>query len=144
MTEIDLIQRIKNLPAELSLIIFKYYEDFTKYRMIKTLTGHSDPIWSLSVLLDGTLVSASDDRTIKIWNVKSGKCIKTLKGHRCWINVLAVLSDGTLASGSDDNTINIWDVKTGECIKTLKGHIGYVSLLAVLPDGTLASSGVDK
>jgi len=32
MSEIDLIQRIKNLPIELKLIIFKYYEDYTKYR----------------------------------------------------------------------------------------------------------------
>ena len=109
MTEIDLIQRIKNLPSELSLIIFKYYEDVTKYRMIKTLTGHSGPIWSLAGLPDGTLASGSWDDTIKIWDTNTGDCLKTLTGHTDSIISLTVLSDGTLASGSNDKTIKIWN-----------------------------------
>jgi len=64
----------------------------------------------LAVLPDYTLASGSFDHTIKIWDVKSGKCIKTLEGHTDYVNSLAVLPDDTLASGSDDCNIKIWNI----------------------------------
>ncbi len=48
-----------------------------------TLEGHSDGVNSAAFSHDSTLiVSASDDRTVKIWDVKRAICICTLKGHR--------------------------------------------------------------
>jgi len=139
MTGIDLIQRIKNLPLELMVIIFNYYEASTKYGIIKTLYGHHGCIYSLAVLPDGTLASVSEDKSIKIWDIKTGDCIKTLRGHYDWIRSLALLKDGTLASGSDDETIKIWDVKSGECLVTLGDNDYRVTLLVGLTDGSLVS-----
>ena len=73
-----------------------------------TLTGHTSDVNALTVLSDGSLVSGSDDNTIKIWDIKNGQTIKTLTGHTDSVYALTVLPDGSLASGSYDNTIKIW------------------------------------
>ena len=123
----------------------------------KTLIGHTDWVRSLVVLPDGRLASASDDKTIRLWNTTTGESFKTLTGHTDWVNALVVLQDGTLASGSADNTIRLWNTttrlrksrvyiaSTGVSVKTLIGHTGgWVRLLVVLPDGRLASASADK
>merc|ERR1711871_1829146 len=67
-----------------------------------TLQGHSGIVRALGVLGDGvTLVSGSDDETIKLWDSSSGKHLHTLEGNSGNVKSLAVLGDGlTLASGS--------------------------------------------
>nr|MDZ7977164.1 serine/threonine protein kinase [Nostoc sp. DedQUE03] len=67
-----------------------------------------------------TLYSSSGDKTIKIWDLSTGKPIKTLTGHTDTVSSVVYSPDGkTLASSSDDKTIKIWDVSTGKPIKTL-------------------------
>ena len=47
----------------------------------KTLEGHSDRVNFLVKINGNTIASASFDKTIKIWDIITGKCLKTLKGH---------------------------------------------------------------
>ena len=74
----------------------------------KTFKGHEYSGYSMVVLPDGRLCSGGVDRTIKIWDTKTGECIKTLIGHNGSIYSLTVLPDGRLCSGSSDRTIKIW------------------------------------
>jgi WD40 repeat protein len=73
-----------------------------------------------------SLASGSEDKTVKIWNTKTGKCDSTLNGHSSFVMSVAWNKDGTkLASGSYDNTVRIWSVGsafTFECQSTLSGH----------------------
>jgi WD40 repeat protein len=76
---------------------------------------------------DGTkIASGSGDKTLKIWNAKTGKCESTLSGHSNWVMSVAWNNDGSkLATGSYDKTIKIWAVGsagTFECQSTLSGH----------------------
>jgi WD40 repeat protein len=49
---------------------------------IKTLVGHNSYVYSVTFSPDGKLLaSGSGDRTVKLWDIKSGACIKTLVGH---------------------------------------------------------------
>jgi len=83
---------------------------------------------SIAVSRDDTqIVSGSRNKTVKIWDVRSGKCTQILKGHNNCVNSVAISLDGkTVVSGSYDKTVKIWDVNSGKDIKTLKGHNGYV------------------
>ena len=66
------------------------------------------------------IISGSNDRTIKIWNMSTGECEQTLKGHDGWVTSVCVSLDGSkIISGSVDNTIKIWNMSTGECEQTL-------------------------
>ncbi len=109
--------------------------------------SHPSGVNSLSYAPDGkTLVSASADKTVKLWDVVTGKLLKTLKGHQAEVIIVVFSPDGkTLASGSDDKTVKLWDVGTGKELKTLKGHQDKVFDVSYSPDGkTLASASADK
>ncbi len=77
---------------------------------VTSLKGHSDRINSLAFSPDGKiLASASDDKTIKIWQLATGKLICTLTGHLAAVQSVAFSPNGLmLVSGSWDTTIKIW------------------------------------
>jgi len=96
---------------------------------------------------DGLLLaSGSEDRTIRLWSVATGKTLRTLNGHLAAINSVAFSPDGkTLASGSSDQTVRLWDAGTGQQIHSLTGHSALVNSVAFSPDGkTLASGSLDR
>ncbi|MEH1794450.1 WD40 repeat domain-containing protein [Nostoc sp.] len=113
----------------------------------RTLTGHSNIVNSVSFSPDGkTLASGSGDKTIKLWNLETGKEIRALMGHSLIVFSVSFSPDGkTLASGSWDKTIKLWNLETGKEIRTLTGHSLIVNSVSFSPDGkTLASSSADK
>lgn len=113
----------------------------------KTLTGHSKSVWSVALSSDEhTLGSGSEDKTIKIWNLDTGKQIRTLSGHSDTVRSVTFSPNGQiLASGSGDKTIKLWNLQTGEQIRTLSGHSGPVWSVALSRDGqTLVSGSEDN
>jgi len=108
---------------------------------LKTLTGQSSVVRSVSWSPDGTQV-ASGSGDIKVWDVASGDCLKTLTGHSSLVNCVSWGPDGTqLASASTDGSIKVWDVASGTCLKTLTGHSSLVNSVSWSPDGTRLASG---
>jgi WD40 repeat protein len=95
------------------------------------------------------IVTASNDTTIKVWNMASGSlaCSTTLYNHSGPVNTIVALPNGYLASGSCDNTIKIWDLLAGQLISTLTGHTGCVNDLKYNPfigsTGSLISGSSD-
>ena len=117
---------------------------------VKTFTGHSGlsaEVRSVAFSPDSQLIaSGSEDSTIKIWNLSTGKEICTLSGHSDVVRSVTFSPDGqTLASGSDDKTIKLWNVETGKEICNWSGHSKEVTTVCISPDGqTLASGSDDK
>jgi WD40 repeat protein len=93
-----------------------------------------------------SIVSASANGTVRVWNASTGKQVHELKGHTSWVNSAAFSSDGkSIVSASLDNTVRVWNVSPGEPVHELKGHTDAVWSAAFSSDGkSIASASHDK
>jgi len=106
-----------------------------EYKNTKTLYDHDHSI-SMARFLPGDafIISASRDRTIKVWDVSRGFCVKTFTGHSEWVRCIVPSDDGRLlASGSKDQTARIWDATSGETKMELRGHEHDIEAVAFAP-----------
>jgi WD40 repeat protein len=81
------------------------------------MTNDSDDVEAITMSRDGsTLISGGSDKTIKVWNLASGKLQRTLTGYKSFSTCLALSPDGkTLLSSSwDKETVKVWNFETGE------------------------------
>ena len=61
------------------------------------------------------IISGSDDKTIKVWDMATGKLLTDLEGHEKSVTCVSFSANGyNIVSGSDDKTIKIWDIETGD------------------------------
>ncbi|MBV8641905.1 MAG: WD40 repeat domain-containing protein, partial [Verrucomicrobia bacterium] len=110
--------------------------------LIRTLQGHTSSVSAVAIRPpDGRqAISASDDRTLRLWDLETGQTLRTFESpDSVW--AVAVTPDGHRAlSGSYDRTLMLWDLETGQTLRTLKGHTNIVSAVAITPDGLRAVS----
>lgn len=84
-------------------------------------SGHSGEIDAIAFTPDGRwLATGSEDKTIRIWDVSTGRTLRTLIGHTALIWSLAFSPDAKrLASASQDGTLRVWDTANWTPIYTL-------------------------
>ncbi len=112
-----------------------------------SFSGHSSWVTSVALVNDGrTALSASWDRTLKLWDLDGGNELRTFVGHAGPVTCVAIASDGrTALSGSRDKTLKLWDLATGKELRTFAGHSKRVTCVAISPDGlTALSASYDK
>lgn len=118
---------------------------------IGELKGHTlGPIQSLELSPDESLLlSAAEDGTVRIWDVRTRSEKMVFREHSGWVAVARFSPDGKkVASAGEDRVIHIWDVASGEVLQTLKGHTDTVRAVAFQPDSEpfylLVSSSHDR
>lgn len=114
---------------------------------VRSFELHRNPVFSVAVTPDGRrIVSASQDGTVKLWDLATGGLLRSFEGHKGAINAVAVTPDGRrIVSGGADRAIKLWDLETGALLRSFQGHNDYVRSVAVTPDGRrVASAGEDK
>ncbi|ETO16731.1 hypothetical protein RFI_20608 [Reticulomyxa filosa] len=79
--------------------------------LLKVFEGHSKLVNGAQILLDNSMIiSWSDDATIRIWDIESGKELKNFDKHSGGVNrVHLIRYDSQMASCSRDGTIRIWN-----------------------------------
>jgi len=104
------------------------------------LKGHAGPVRALVFIDDALLATASDDDTVRLWDLNAKNERQTFQ-HGNGVRAVAVSSDRRwLASGGVDKVVYLWDLQSGENAK-LTGHTGTINALAFSPDSQQLISG---
>jgi WD40 repeat protein len=91
---------------------------------LSTFYGHSGPIWCID-RHEEVLFTGSYDKTIKLWDIKSGNCLSTMRNHTSWVSSIQYdPAYDFLLSGSWDCTIRLWNMKTMHNTLTLNSQPG--------------------
>ncbi len=87
-------------------------------------------------------LTGADDKTVRLWDLETGRCLRVLKGHTDSVRSVAWSADDRHAlSGSGDKTVRLWEVETGRCLRVLEGHTSEVRSVAWSADQCRAFSG---
>jgi len=114
---------------------------------LREYVGHTGMVYGLAVTSDGKfLVTGGEDKTVRVWDVASGKQLRSFQGHTDSVTAVAVRGDGRqVASASGDGAMRVWDLTTVDDHKALTDAKESLWALALSPDGKhLAAAGADK
>jgi WD40 repeat protein/predicted Ser/Thr protein kinase len=113
--------------------------------LVTELKGHGAGVTWVAFTPDGEKVlSASHDKTVRVWDWRKSKCERVLKGHTDSVRCLALLKSNLVASASWDGTVRIWDWRNGQCLSVLPASVGQLHAIAVSKDGQWLVAGGDQ
>jgi WD40 repeat protein len=102
--------------------------NLTNNQIAKAFDGHADAVNCISISNNNKyLISGSNDKTARIWDVVSGKQIRILPVD-CWkVTAVAFSNDSKYAiTGCNDGSIKIWEVETGKLVSKVEANGEYV------------------
>nr|XP_005583512.1 PREDICTED: notchless protein homolog 1 isoform X1 [Macaca fascicularis] len=137
-------ERLVSGSDDFTLFLWSPAED---KKPLTRMTGHQALINQVLFSPDSRIVaSASFDKSIKLWDGRTGKYLGSLRGHVAAVYQIAWSADSRLlVSGSSDSTLKVWDVKAQKLAMDLPGHADEVYAVDWSPDGQrVASGGKDK
>uniref|UniRef100_A0A8B9ZKR6 Notchless protein homolog 1 n=1 Tax=Anas platyrhynchos TaxID=8839 RepID=A0A8B9ZKR6_ANAPL len=137
-------ERLVSGSDDFTLFLWKPAED---KKPLERMTGHQALINQVLFSPDTRIIaSASFDKSIKLWDGRTGKYLTALRGHVSAVYQIAWSADSRLlVSGSSDSTLKVWDAETKKLAIDLPGHADEVFATDWSPDGQrVASGGKDK
>jgi WD40 repeat protein len=111
---------------------------------LREFKDHEECIMAVAVFRDERrMVTGSLDKTLRLWDLKTGVVLKKMEGHNKGVSRLAVTRDGQLiASGDENGEVIIWNGETGESLtQPIKAHFGWIYSLDFSPDGKVLATG---
>ena len=114
---------------------------------VRSYVGHSDKLNALGATPDGKLlVTGGNDKTVRVWEVGTGKPLWTFQGHTEKVTAIAVRPDGKqAASGSEDGSVRVWPLSATDEHRASTEATDALWTVAVSPDGKrVAAAGADR
>jgi WD40 repeat protein len=120
--------------------------DTASARFGPELAGHTAEVVAVAFPRGGRLLSGSCDKSIRLWDLESGRELSRFDGHTLTVKALSVSPDGKqFLSAGADATLRLWDLARGKEVRRFSGHDGAVTGVAFSPDGrTFLSGGLDN
>ena len=95
---------------------------FDSGRRLRQLDGHTDGIYCAAFDLNAQrALSGSRDRTVRVWDLRTGQCTAVLQGHTYHVHAVVWSADERQAI-SCSRDIRLWDVESGACLRVFDGH----------------------
>ncbi|HEU4594435.1 MAG TPA: caspase family protein [Pyrinomonadaceae bacterium] len=109
---------------------------------LRVFESYSSGVYTTAFSPDGRwFANGGKDRTVRIWEVATGRKVRTLLGHTGWVTHVAFSPDSQwLASASHSGAVKLWNVETGREARTLEGHTESVNAVAFSPDSKLLAT----
>lgn len=102
--------------------------DAVNGKRISTFSGHSKRVQAVDISEDSSLVlTASADKTARVWHVNSGICQCIFTSHTDAISFAAFGVDQKRAITVSHSHIFVWDIESGAVLRTLTGYYEAVS-----------------
>jgi WD40 repeat protein len=114
---------------------------------VRDLVETQDVVFAVAFSPDSKkIATAGADRTIRIFEVETGKLLTQIEDHADWVFAIAFSADGKrLASASRDKTAKVFDIEKKESLVTFPTHAQPVYTVSFTPDGkSIASGGEDN
>lgn len=87
-------------------------------------------------------LTAAEDRTVRLWDLETGRCLRKLEGHGSRVRAVAWSADPRYAlSAADDFSLRVWDIKTGKCLRELYDKRSSHNCVAWTADRQFALAG---
>ena len=117
--------------------------------ILKTWKEHNQPVWSVkfSPTEATTLISCSDDKTVRLWDLSTQESVTTFRGHNDYVRSVGFMpgqATGLLVSGSYDETVRIWDPRIPTSPVLTFKHSAPVENVLPMPSGTTILSAADN
>lgn len=107
--------RKRNRRGRISTAVL--HEHLEPGHKIREISAHEDTITALDFDVPfGTMVTASVDDSVRVWDLNSGRCYGSLEGHIASVRCLQV-EDNLVATGSADASIRLWDLSKADAFK---------------------------
>lgn len=117
--------------------------------ILKSWKEHKQPVWTtkFSPFESTTLMSASDDKTVRMWDLPSQESTATFVGHQDYVRSGAFMpgqAAGLVVSGSYDQTVRVWDPRVPSKVVMTFKHAAPIESVLPMPAGTTILAAADN
>jgi len=112
--------------------------DTTSGSVLTTLTGHALGLNDCAWLSDRFVATVSDDKTVKVWDIETGKAVSSCCGHKSFVFSIDVHPETRLLyTGGYDGSIRVFHAPSSTSVMSFSGHAGAIVSLRVSPKNHL-------